>query len=105
MEGTIQELKWGYEVLSEYAMSSEPTLIVHHWRVTGCQGAIDPSKPRVEYFSGSGTWRGYGITVATEEKAYKVEQIPIPAPKTKLETRWYRERWEKYTKAQGWVAA
>lgn len=29
------------------------------------------------------------------------EKIPIPAPKTKLETRWHNERWERLTK-NGW---
>ena len=38
-------------------------------------------------------------------KPIKSESVPIPAPKTKCETRYERGRWEKYLKAKGWVAA
>lgn len=34
-------------------------------------------------------------------KPMKVEQVPIPPPKTKKQTRWYNGRWQKYL-ASGW---
>jgi len=38
-------------------------------------------------------------------EAIKIEFVPIPPPKTRLETRWNRGRWERLTKAKGWVPA
>jgi len=33
------------------------------------------------------------------------EAEPIPAPKTRVPTRWENGRWEKYLKHKGWVPA
>lgn len=40
-------------------------------------------------------------------QAVKALEEPLPAPKVRrgIEVRWANGRWEKYLKAQGWVAA
>ena len=56
--------------------------------------------------------RENGITrfehrLAGDTNAIHQEEIAIPCPKVRagIETRWCRDRWEKYLKTKGWVIA
>jgi hypothetical protein len=41
-----------------------------------------------------------------ETIAFKTQEIEVPPPKTRVETRWaYGGYWEKYLKSKGWVKA
>lgn len=45
------------------------------------------------------------VIVAMDGETPIVEFKPYPAPKTKLETRYHRGRWEKLHSKRGWIAA
>ena len=56
--------------------------------------------------------RQHGMTrfeyrLGGDKQASHVEEAEIPAPKVRkgIETRWNRERWEKYSKREGWIPA
>jgi len=42
------------------------------------------------------------VNVNTQQAGFR-EQIAVPRPKSRVELRWHRGRWEKYLKAKGWV--
>lgn len=105
MDGVVKEIHGKFFVESSYALSDKPILLTHRYPVRTARGRIDLEKPNVNFRSGQGgLWMGLGYEVYTDD-ATSVEQTPIPCPKTKLETRWHYERWEKYDKRRGWVIA
>lgn len=54
-------------------------------------------------------FRGMAIPISLidgdKTEAVKVEEESVPPPKTRVETRWWNGRWEKYLKREGWVSA
>lgn len=104
--------------VDSYSLSDEPILVTHYWPLTRCSEA-DAAQyvGREAYYSGEpffeyslAGWQGYDrprwrLADAGATNALAVEKTPIPRPKTRCETRYHNGRWEKYLKAQGFVAA
>lgn len=97
---------------------NEPFYVKWYWPT--CRGATDFREYDLSQATihkwGAG---GYGYTVKIpglgfpldlrlpdggQTKALKVERIPYPKPKTRVETRWRNGKWEKYLKTRGWIA-
>lgn len=102
-------------IVSDYPDSEQPVIHRSWWRISNgwrrdeCEAWIGQEVQRVS--PGRYTWYG-GMSPTTfrlerggETIAFKNEQIPVPKPKTRVETRWNWGRWEKYLKNKGWVPA
>jgi hypothetical protein len=52
-------------------------------------------------------WQVAGSTYINTTGEHEIEETPIPAPRTKLPTRWNDsyDRWEKFSRRHGWIAA
>jgi hypothetical protein len=105
---------------------SEPFQYVHYWPIAhGGIKDFEETFPELNTDAqlhgdcsfGSGGYsfyRGIGayspvlrLIDGGQTKAVKFEKVAIPCPRVRggIETRYWNGRWEKYLKAQGWVAA
>lgn len=118
MNGTIvkiDERRLGFEFLS--TMLDKPVRTRHVWEIvnhhgTGCWTA-DAAVGKaailrsgfVHCYLGNGCSFGGQLPQAGNTPAVIVEEIGIPRPQVKVETRWHNGQWQKLLKAKGWVAA
>lgn len=122
LDGVVDVLDGKIVVRTEWCHYTEPTRVKQYWPVFTNGLTVDDARERgivgltARHFSGP-SW-GFGVysrvsghqllTLLSpnggKTECVKVEREPIPAPKTKLETRWYQGAWQKLTK-RGWVAA
>lgn len=104
----------GNELFIKYStpLTNEPTLHTMWWKIMHVErrsmsiGAY-PEVGHTINSSNNGRWvgSGYNIYADGSKPAEKVEFTPIPAPKTKKQTRWSENGyWEKLM-ARGWVRA
>ena len=111
--------RYGGDVLSD----GTPSKITHvwklsTWRITGMGWASEESAigkdatlryGRVHVYLGNGVSLDGDLPEGDSTKAISVTEEPFPCPKVRkdMETRWNssKERWEKYSKVKGWIAA
>lgn len=120
---TLIDLDGWATVRSPHTCSDRPEEIVNYWP-TGMRSKelIEhygiPVPAELEYSTMGryavktgrpmyGLPRYIALTEGGNTKSIKVEVNPIPCPKVRkgIETRWRFGHWEKYLKAEGWVAA
>lgn len=108
-------------VLYETAHDSEPKITFMWWLIERTVGnpyhCSRPEAGDVATHTGDGTWSAHRADTCSSSgtvhtggggvKAELVETVSAPGPKVRsnIETRWYRGRWEKYSKVKGWVPA
>ena len=105
--------------VDSYPKYDEPIQITHYWPLAKMnhadaaeyvgKEAISSGNPFYTYDvldMGGGFHRPkFQLAQGGETKAIAVDETPIPAPKTRCETRYYNGRWEKYLRSSGYVAA
>ena len=104
-------------VRAEYLCHDRPEKFIHYWPIGRVQaGGFDLFKEGAELSEHSGS---YSLRVApyeyvnlylvdggkTKSVHTAVEPVPCPRIRKGIETQWNNGRWEKYLKANGWVAA
>lgn len=112
LNGTIVLLDGVPHVRCPMTLFAEPVEVVRYWPLPAATGRVDEGDET--FYQGDGyvlvtnsRWggRNYALPNGGQTEAVKVEEFPVPEPKTRLETRWKDGRWEKLTKRSGWVAA
>jgi len=92
---------------------NEPELVLQHWPFTErtFERRLDMDLVGLEVaYRGNGVFHGRDRNAVIvlldggQTKPVKTERVPIPRPKTPLECRYERGRWEKRT-VKGWVPA
>lgn len=103
--------------------SFEPVTRTWIWPTTQSVDRLPEDYDRVEITRQGGSGYGYNLYFYRADSCFnfcnfavqlpeggkthaiRVETEPIPAPRTKVETRYRDGRWQKYLKTKGWVAA
>lgn len=67
-----------------------------------CTGASGRLTRRYYY---RGTAHAIEVSIVGDEQAVRVDAVPIPPPRTGLQTRWERGRWQKLHATHGWIDA
>jgi hypothetical protein len=113
MDGTIEHINGVPHVRFEDVCTFEPTRMIRWWPLPSARDLVEDGD-RVEYLGNGverirGNWgpclsyRDFFLPQGGDTKAARTQAVPIPPPKTKLETRWNNGRWERLT-ARGWRA-
>jgi hypothetical protein len=103
-------------VRSAFVLNSEPILRVLYWPIERWRGRLPEDETpltrintgiyRPTNYSIFGTMLYTGAVRNGGAEASAVEELPIPPPRTRNIAPRYRDgRWEKFSKARGWIPA